>query len=199
MLYIAHRVNEKEDLTKLNKEYGVEVDLRDNLDGRIYMQHDPFIQGQDFEEYLKNYSHNLMILNIKSERIEHKVLELVKKYKVKDYFLLDSTFPMIKLLTDQKERKIALRFSEFEGIKTLEVMQNKVDWVWVDCFTKLPINNEIYINIKNMGYKLCLVSPELQGKQEKIEEYAGYIKEQEIVFDAICTKEYNIKKWKQLL
>ena len=155
MKFIAHRINTKKELKNISEQYGAELDLRDSVDGKIYINHDPFILGEDFEEYLKEYNHGTMILNIKSERIELRVLELLKKYNIKDYFFLDSSFPMIKLLTDNGEKKIALRYSEFEGLDTLEKMQEKVDWVWVDCFTKLPLNNEIYNKIKKMGYKLC--------------------------------------------
>ena len=199
MEFIAHRINKLEELETLPKEYGVEIDLRDNVDGKIYINHDPFILGEDFEEYLKKYSHGTMILNIKSERIELKILELLKKYSINNYFFLDSSFPMIKLLSDKGEKNIALRYSEYEGLDTLEKMQGRVNWVWVDCFTKLPINNKIYRKIKNMGYKLCLVSPELQNQKEKLELYAKQIKDEKIEFDAICTKEYNVKKWKELL
>ena len=195
MEFIAHRINKKEDLEKVSREYGVEIDLRDNIDGTIYINHDPFVLGENFENYLKEYNHGTMILNIKSERIELKILELLKKYNIKNYFFLDSSFPMIKLLSDKGEKNIALRYSEYEGLDTLEKMQGKVDWVWVDCFTKLPIDNKIYRKIKDMGYKLCLVSPELQGQPEKIELYAKQIKGEKIEFDAICTKEYNMKRW----
>ena len=37
MEYIAHRINTKEELLALPEEYGVELDLRDDLNGRIYM------------------------------------------------------------------------------------------------------------------------------------------------------------------
>jgi len=193
--FIAHRINKKEELQKLSKEYGVEIDLRDNVDGTIYINHDPFILGENFEDYLKEYNHGTMILNIKSERIELKILELLKKYNIKNYFFLDSSFPMIKLLSDKGEKNIALRYSEYEGLDTLEKMQGKVNWVWVDCFTMLPINNEIYRKIKDMGYKFCLVSPELQGQPERLKLYAKQIEGEKIKFDAICTKEYNINKW----
>ena len=199
MKFIAHRINTKKELKNISEQYGAELDLRDSVDGKIYINHDPFILGEDFEEYLKEYNHGTMILNIKSERIELRVLELLKKYNIKDYFFLDSSFPMIKLLTDNGEKKIALRYSEFEGLDTLEKMQEKVDWVWVDRFTKLPLNNEIYNKIKKMGYKLCLVSPELQGQPEKIEKYAEQIKKEKIIFDSICTKVYNIEKWREIL
>ena len=188
-------ISKKEELEKVSREYGVEIDLRDNIDGTIYINHDPFVLGENFENYLKEYNHGTMILNIKSERIELKILELLKKYNIKNYFFLDSSFPMIKLLSDKGEKNIALRYSEYEGLDTLEKMQGKVDWVWVDCFTKLPIDNKIYRKIKDMGYKLCLVSPELQGQPEKIELYAKQIKGEKIEFDAICTKEYNMKRW----
>ena len=195
MEYIAHRINTVEELRKLDRRYGVELDLRDNLEGRIYISHNPFEPGEDFEEYLKEYHHGTMILNIKSERIEHKVLELVGRYDVKSYFFLDSSFPMIKLLCDMGERNIALRFSELEGLDTIRNMAGNVDWVWVDCFTRLPIDRESYRELKRLGYKLCLVSPELEGQPEKIEEYRDFLFGEGIVMDAVCTKEYNIHKW----
>ena len=194
MEYIAHRVNTIEELKQIPNEYGVELDLRDFAD-RLVLQHDPFKDGEDFEEYLKHYNHGTMILNIKSERIEHKVLELIQKYNIKKYFFLDSSFPMIYLLSKTGEKNIALRFSEFEGIDTILSMTGKVEWIWVDCFSKLPINYEIYKLLKNNGFKFCLVSPELQGQNEKLEFYKQYLQDESIVFDSICTKVYNIDKW----
>jgi len=85
MEYIAHRINTIEGLKKLPNEYGVELDLRD-FGNRLILQHDPFKDGEDFEKYLKYYNHGTMILNIKSERIEFQVLELIKKYNIKKYF-----------------------------------------------------------------------------------------------------------------
>lgn len=199
MEFIAHRVNTIEELWQLPNKFGVELDLRDDLSGRIYIQHNPFEDGEDFEEYLKAYHHGTMILNIKSERIEHKILEMIKKSNVKKFFFLDSTFPMIKLLSDNGEKNIAIRYSEYEGMDTLKAMAGKVKWVWVDTFTKLPMDKEIFNDVKQLGYKICLVSPELQGQPEKIEVYANQIMGEKIEPDAICTKKYNINQWKNLL
>ncbi len=196
MNYIAHRINTIKELKKIPKEYGVEIDLRDYAD-RLILQHEPFQDGEDFEEYLSHYNHEIMILNIKSERIEYKVLELIKKYNLKKYFFLDSSFPMIYSLSKNGERNIAIRFSEFEGIDTILSMRDKIDWIWVDCFTKLPITSKNYKLLMRYGFKFCLVSPELQGHNNKIYEYKEYFKSQSIVFDAICTKPYNIEKWKK--
>lgn len=195
MEYIAHRVNTLAQLQKLPAEYGVELDLRDDLNGRIYISHNPFEVGEDFEEYCKEYHHGTMILNIKSERIEHEVLNLMRQYHIEKYFFLDSSFPMIKLLTDMGVKQVALRFSELEGLDTIRNMAGKAQWVWVDCFTKVPIDRESFRELKSLGYKLCFVSPELEGQEEKLPLYKQYLKEQDIVFDAVCTKSYHIKDW----
>ncbi|MGN7808427.1 hypothetical protein [Flavobacterium sp. 22076] len=194
MELIAHRINTVEELKNVPKEYGVEIDLRDFGD-RLILQHDPFKDGEDFEEYLKHYNHGIMILNIKSERIEYRVLELIQKYEIEKYFFLDSSFPMIYNLSKEGNKNIALRFSEFEGIDTILNLRNKVEWIWVDCFTVLPINYEIFTILKENGFNICLVSPELQGQDEKIELYKKYLNNNNIIFDAICTKLYNVSRW----
>jgi hypothetical protein len=137
-----------------------------------------------------------MILNIKSERIEYNVLKLLKKYKINKYFFLDCSFPMINSLSNSGEKNIALRFSEFEGIDTIINMKNKVNWIWVDCFSKFPLSIDNFYLLKSMGYKLCLVSPELQGHSKNIQD--KLIEKMKLIpFDAICTK--NSKKWKKIL
>jgi len=192
--FIAHRINTVAELKSLPNHMGVELDLRDE-GNEIILQHDPFISGEKFDDYLEHYQHGTMILNIKSERVEHRVIELLKGHNITDYFFLDSSFPMIKLLVEKGEHKCAVRFSEFEGLDTIMTMQGKIDWVWVDCFSKLPINREIYKKLKTAGFKLCLVSPELQGRPDDIEPYKYELASQGIIFDAICTKAYNIEKW----
>jgi hypothetical protein len=196
MHFIAHRVNTIKDLLNTSVEYGVEVDLRDFGD-KLVLQHDPFKDGESFEEYLKYYNHRTIILNIKSEGIETKVLKLIKQYNVKSYFFLDCSFPMINFLISKGERNIALRFSEFEGMDTIRFMSQKVDWIWVDCFSKLPITLENYKIFKNLNYKLCLVSPELQNQDLKLQLYKNYLQKKDIIFDAICTKLHNITRWMQ--
>lgn len=195
MEYIAHRINTIDELLKVPKNYGVEIDIRD-FGKKLILNHDPFEDGDTLEDYLEHYDHGTLILNIKSERIEHKVLEILNKYKIKKYFFLDSSFPMIYLLTKDNEKNVALRFSEYEGIDTILAMSDKVNWIWVDCFTRLPINTVNYKTLKQHGFKLCLVSPELQGQEEKLEVYKEFLKNEGIIFDAICSKIYNMPKWK---
>lgn len=194
--YIAHRINTLEALKNLPNEFGVELDIRDE-GGELIISHDPFVMGESFEAYVEAYNHGTMILNIKSERIEHRVLQLIKKHGIRSYFFLDSSFPMIYLLSKEGESNVALRFSEFEGMDTIRNMAGSVQWVWVDCFTKFPLNHTEYVEMKALGYKLCLVSPELQGRDHEIEAYKSILTSEGIVFDAICTKSYNIARWRE--
>ena len=195
MEFISHRVNTIKELSRVPNDHGVEIDLRDYGE-KIVIQHDPFVSGEDFEKYLRHYNHSTMILNIKSERIEYSVLKLLKKYKINKYFFLDCSFPMINSLSNSGEKNIALRFSEFEGIDTIINMKNKVNWIWVDCFSKFPLSIDNFYLLKSLGYKLCLVSPELQGHSKYIQDKLKE-KMKLIPFDAICTK--NSKKWKKIL
>ena len=86
----------------------------------------------------------------------------------------------------------------FPSLKQYNILKlkAKIDWVWIDCYTKLPINKENYKQLKDHNIKLCLVSPELQNQEHRIEEYKKYLLNKEIYLDAICCKEKNISKWK---
>ncbi len=194
--YIAHRINTVDALAEIPKEFGVELDLRDRGD-RLILQHDPFVDGEDAEPFFARYEHGTLILNIKSERIEFRVLELMQKYRIEDYFFLDSSFPMIYQLIKRGEIRTAVRFSEYESVDTVIKLEGLVEWIWVDCFTYLPISTELFKLLKNCGFKLCLVSPELQGRPEDIVIYRDKLKNDGIEFDAICTKHANIKTWRE--
>ncbi len=185
MLLIRHRINTIQDLKTVAPEMGVELDLRE-AGGEVILQHDPFKSGESFEEYLKHYRHGLMILNIKSEGIEERVSELVKKNGVKSYFFLDTAFPAMMKLIREGEKHIAARFSEHEPIEGCLALKGRVEWVWVDCFTRLPFTPQSYALLKP-HFKLCLVSPELQ--QHPKEMIADFKKELKVYpVDAVCTK-----------
>ena len=64
MEFISHRVNTIKELSRLPNDHGAEIDLRDYGEN-IVIQHDPFVSGEDFEKYLRQYDHGTMILNIK--------------------------------------------------------------------------------------------------------------------------------------
>jgi len=187
MIRIAHRINTVEQLRQVPHEYGIELDLRDSR-GKLVLWHDPFPpeDAPAFEDFLPAYRHRLMILNVKSERIEWAVLDLIKRYNIERYFFLDSSFPMIRQLVQKGESRIAVRFSEFEPIESALALAGQVEWVWIDCFTKMPLTPDTYRQLKR-HFKLCAVSPELQGRAvESIADYAAQLADYPM--HAVCTK-----------
>ena len=60
MQRILHRINTKKQLVNTPLEFGIEVDIRSNGD-QLYMHHDPFQNGENFEDWLKLYNHHLNI------------------------------------------------------------------------------------------------------------------------------------------
>jgi len=69
-------------------------------------------------------------------------------------------------------------------------LAGKVDWVWVDCFTHFPLSEQDARRLKDLGFKICLVSPELQGRDANVEipQMALLLRERNILADAVCTK-----------
>ena len=196
--YYCHRINKVDELKKVSKDMGIELDLRDNITGEIMVVHDPFKEGENFDTYLNHYDKSSIILNVKSERIEYKIIELLKKWKIDNYFFLDCSFPMINELNKIGEKNIAIRYSEYESLESVILVKNMVKWVWVDCFNNFPLTLESYKKIKELGLKICLVSPELQGHNiSKIYEFKKFIIDNQMEIDAICTKSYNIRYWKK--
>ena len=193
-LFIAHRVNSIAELALVSIEYGCEIDLRDH-GGQLVLQHDPFLDGELFEDFLAQYRHKTLILNIKSERIEWRVLELINKYGIHDYFFLDSSFPMCVQLWQKGERAWAIRVSEYEGLDTAERMAGKAEWVWIDCFTQFPLDSVAYEKLRQWGYKLCLVSPDLQGRPDAVAAMKQQISDLGMAMDAVCAKKEQQSLW----
>lgn len=193
-MFIAHRINTWQEQINIPLEVGIEFDVRDS-GGKIIVTHDPFTDGQEFEEFISHLHKRFLIINVKSEGIEINILEILKKYSFEDFFFLDCSFPAIIKLSHLNEKRIALRFSEFESIENIILMANKIQWVWVDCFTQFPLTKYISDYIHSLGLKICIVSPELQGRAIDIIQYSKYIKDNSITIDAVCSKLYNLNKW----
>jgi hypothetical protein len=193
MQIISHRVNTIALLKKIPKKFGVEVDIR-SIGDALIIHHDPFIIGEVFEEWIKLYEHGTLILNVKEEGLEQRLLELMKKYQIEDFFFLDQSFPFLKKTASEGESRSAVRVSEYEDINTALSLSGMVDWVWVDCFNDFPLNLEKAEELQKAGFKLCIVSPELQGRGDisHILDFRSKIELLGIKGDAVCTKHADL-------
>ncbi len=196
-MLISHRINTLAQLRALPTCYGAELDIRSHGNDLI-IHHDPFVAGEPFYCWVAEYKHGTLILNVKEEGLETRLIDLMKKHRIDDYFFLDQSFPFLIKWSKLGERRCAVRISEFESIDTALTLAGKVDWVWVDCFTHFPLESSDALRLQQAGFKLCLVSPELQGRDAitGIHEMHTLLKQRGIKVDAVCTKQPTL--WEQL-
>lgn len=189
MVIIHHRRNLISEICDTNKKYGVEVDIRSD-DGALVLQHEPFMEGTLFEDWLDYFSHRTLILNVKEEGLEGRILELMNSRGIQDYFFLDQSFPFLLKSAKSGERQCAVRVSEFESIDTALSIASMINWAWIDCFEKFPLSAYEANQLKEAGLKLCIVSPELQGRDavSEIEKMKVVLLNLGIEVDAVCTK-----------
>jgi hypothetical protein len=184
MLLIEHRVNTLAHLQTVPPENGIEVDVRD-YDGDLRLAHDPLQGGERLEDLLAACRHALVIFNVKCDGLEGRIAELAERYGLGDYFFLDVANPTLVSLARRGQRRVAVRFSEYEPIEFALAFAGRLDWVWIDCFTRLPLDPGTYTRLRQ-HFKLCLVSPELQKHpRSRIAEFRALLHHMPV--DAVCT------------
>lgn len=190
MIIIKHRINCISDLASVASEWGVEIDLRSDLSkpGRLHLSHDPWSQGDDFEAWLDEYCRlkisGPLILNTKEDGLEERVIKLLKERALENFFFLDTTVPTLARWTlRERERRFAVRLSRLEPVASVQGFVKDVDWIWLDCFGGEP-HVPAELDRLRESLKVCLVSPELQGAPERLDEFTKLAAR----VDAVCTK-----------
>lgn len=192
MVYVIHRVNTRARLRSVEPAFGVEIDIRAEGSSLI-LNHEPFAGGESFVDFLDEYRHRLLVLNIKEAGIEEEVLRLVRARNAGDHFLLDVEFPYIYRASRAGERAIAMRYSEDESMDTVQRYAGRVDWVWIDTNTQLPLDSRIVGQLT--PFKTCLVCPERWGRADDIPAYARMMNHLRFVPDAIMTAASQVSRW----
>ena len=191
MIIVKHRVNKSKELKQLDNKYGVEIDLR-SKNKNIYLHHDPYVKGELFSKWIKYYKHKLLVLNVKEEGLEDQILKILKKNKIKNYFFHDQTFSSI--IKNMHRTEVSVRYSEYEDLKKINILFNKIKWLWVDNFTEINLDKKFYDFLKKQKVKICIVSPELV-KKNRIKEIKNIVlkfRKNCLKIDAICTKQPKI-------
>ena len=196
MIFIKHRVNSISDLKKTNTEFGVEIDLRSE-NNKIYLNHDPFKKGVSFEKWIKKFKHKIIVLNVKEEGLEGRIIKTLKKNKINKFFFHDQTFST--LVKNMFKTKVSIRYSEYENLNKKDYLFKKIKWLWLDNFTKIELGHKFYKYLKRKKVKICMVSPELvkKNRASEIKKLVKSLKKNKFHFDAICTKKPDL--WKGLL
>ena len=196
MEIIIHRVNTVDKLKEVDISHGAEIDIR--ASGRnLILNHEPYSTGESLVDFLNEYSHGTLVLNIKEAGIEDDVLDLVRQRKnIEKYFLLDVEFPYLYRASKAGEKNLAVRFSEEEPIEAANIFAGKVDWVWIDTNTELPVTPREKPVLDK--YKKCLVCPERWGRPGDIAKYWSQMSAIGFELDAVMTSARESKKWEEL-
>jgi hypothetical protein len=189
MRIIVHRRNTLAELMAVPARYGIEVDIRSRGD-RLVIHHDPFVEGEDFAAWIAAYRHGTLILNVKEDGLEPRLLELMRRHGVEDFFFLDQALPTLVRMTMGGEPRCAVRVSEYESVETALRFAGKARWIWVDCFSRFPLSPDESARLAAAGFELCLVSPELQGRAapDEIAQLRALISRERHAIAAVCTK-----------
>lgn len=189
MEIIAHRRNTASELAATPSDLGIEIDIR-TRNGDLILHHDPFTDGELLERWLGEFRHGTLILNVKEEGLEDRLIDLMGERGIERFFFLDQSFPFLIRTADKGERRCAVRVSEFESVETALSLAGRIEWVWVDCFTRFPLDGPAASRLAQAGFRLCLVSPELQGRpaDSEIPALRSLLEAEGIQPDAVCTK-----------
>ncbi|ATC64731.1 hypothetical protein CMV30_12595 [Nibricoccus aquaticus] len=193
---VIHRVNERARLADIPRHFGAEIDLRAE-GSKLVLNHDPFKGGEYFTDWLDGYQHGLLVLNIKEAGIEAEVIRLVEARGIKRFFLLDVEFPYIYRASRAGERRIAMRYSEDEAIETVLNYHTKIDWVWIDSNTRLPLDHKTVAALQ--GFSTCLVCPERWGRPADIPAYAAQMRKLSFQPSAVMTALSHATTWMNAL
>jgi hypothetical protein len=181
MEILKHRANTIE---SIDEKYGVEIDVRDHNQNIVLSHGYPATDSPKLIDYLEKLSRNSLIaINVKSCEIEYDLLRILTDVNHKKYFVFDFSIPYLFKATELNLR-CAFRVSEYE-----KETYTSCEWVWVDCFHDIWYDVNYIDSLKNSGYHIAIVSPELHkriGTDNEIRKIRDIISTN--LVDAICTK-----------
>lgn len=197
--FIKHRVNKIIELKDVESEWGVEIDVRSDVSAKnsLHLSHEAWERGDDFRAWLTAFKNRKikgpLIVNTKEDGLEGAIIDILAAEKIENYFFLDTVVPtLVRWAVKTKNKNFAARLSTYENAANAIRFEGLVDWVWADCFGGEPLSEDIVKALKGR-FKICLVSPELQGQShDTIPRFYDLVRH----VDAICTKRPDLWKVK---
>jgi glycerophosphoryl diester phosphodiesterase len=176
MIIISHRgywkqYNEKNTMEAFKRSFllgfGTETDIRD-YKGSLVISHDMAIDNcltvKELFEVYKSIDDSLTLaLNIKADELQLELLKLINEYEISNYFVFDTSIPDgYKYLA--REMNLFTRESEFEDSPSF---YHESAGIWLDEFKSHWINNQTIEKHLLNNKTICIVSPELHGREYK--------------------------------
>lgn len=180
MFILAHRgfwLKEQEQNSKiafiraLDYGFGVELDVRDCCKEIVISHNIPDKRSCRFVEVLhalskrQNFRNVTYAVNIKSDGIEKQIVDILSFFGIKkNSFVFDMSIPSTYIFWKEyyKKAQFACRLSDIEN---LPVFYDCAKWLWLDELDRYWISNNVIIKHVKNGKSVCMVSPELHGRQ----------------------------------
>lgn len=146
------------------KNFGTETDIRDSQ-GELVISHDVPITNSvllsDFFNLYKEINCNkTLALNIKSDGLQDKVLFLIQKYQITNYFIFDASVPD-SISYIKKGLNFFTRHSELEKHP---VLYNESIGIWLDSFYSNWYDFDVIKTHLQNQKKVAIVSSELHKR-----------------------------------
>ena len=102
--------------------------------------------GSAFAEHLARAGFDgTLILNVKEEGLETRLLAMMAEHEIEDFFFLDQSFPFLVKTARTGERRCAVRVSEFESVDTALALTERAALPldrWVRKFDRWPAGQD---------------------------------------------------------
>ncbi len=193
---VFHRINTTTQLLELDRNSGVEIDIRSN-NGELLLSHDPIdphVKYEKLDHFLNFYQNQFIVANIKESGVEEKVIDALGN-KTNKFFLLDCEMPFIINNYKKLGKYLSIRYSKKEPIENVIEFMDWIRWIWIDTYDLVDFKKLEKLNLSNN--KLALVSPERWNKDIDLVEFIKKIKIEKIKLDFIMTDGANLLDWKK--
>lgn len=152
-----------------NSEFGIETDIRD-AGGQLVIAHDMAVGNENplkdvlaLTERFQSRSIKSLALNIKADGLAASLHRELQGYTDLDIFVFDMSIPDMRSYLGLGF-KVFVRISEVESDPP---WLEQCDGVWLDSFTSDWFSDKLVFEILNSGKRLCVVSPELHGRNHQ--------------------------------
>ena len=163
----SEKNTEKSFRLSFQNDFGIETDVRDSK-GDLVISHDAPQGGEmKFSFFLSLIkaevkSQNLTLaLNIKSDGLSDLLYEKIKDLSGMDIFVFDMSVPDMQSYLNL-DIQVFTRLSDLENDPAC---LDRAAGVWLDSFNSDWFKSDIIANLLTAGKKVCIVSPELHGRE----------------------------------
>lgn len=152
----------------LQNGFGIETDIRLDLDEKLVISHDPLVNGMEYIKLsqlleIRSYisPNSKLALNIKEDGLHPYISKLVEQFNLKNYFLFDMSVP--DYIAGSKYNLVQYcRVSEYESAHHFIGNSNGI---WLDYFEDTLFFDHTLKLLSNDWCNISIVSPELHGKK----------------------------------